>query len=145
VIVDEPVRGSVPPPWFWALPGIERVRAFSSSHLPVPPLLHLVGIRPAHVGPGSGIRMMPATGWLQDPMERLEVAMLAEAAATGVAMTMLPPGIDVEPVSPWKSLGYCAVNRYFRTCSSNAASQDRLAQPVQILVRAVGRWVTTTE
>ena len=25
MIFDEPVRGRVPPPWFWALPGIKRV------------------------------------------------------------------------------------------------------------------------
>lgn len=42
---------------------------------------------------------MPATGWSQGPMEKLEIAMLAEAATTGVAMTTLPPGMDVEPVA----------------------------------------------
>ena len=28
MIVDETVRGHVPPLWFWALPGIDRIRAF---------------------------------------------------------------------------------------------------------------------
>jgi len=99
VIIDEPVRGSVPPAWFWALPGIERIRALSLSQLPAPPLSHLIGIRPAHVGLGSGTWSMPASEWSQDPTERLELGMLAEAATTGVAMTTLPPGMDVEPVA----------------------------------------------
>jgi len=37
VIVGEAVRGHVPPLWFWALPGIDRIRAFDQSQLPSPP------------------------------------------------------------------------------------------------------------
>jgi hypothetical protein len=38
VIVDEAVRGHVPPAWFWALPGIDRIRAFDQSlSYPLPP------------------------------------------------------------------------------------------------------------
>jgi hypothetical protein len=54
VIVDEAVRGHVPPPWFWALPGIDRIRAFEQSQLSSPPIVRLLGIRAGHVGPGSG-------------------------------------------------------------------------------------------
>jgi class 3 adenylate cyclase len=42
---------------------------------------------------------MPATGWSLIPSGELEVSMLAEAAVTGVAMTTLAPGLDIEPVS----------------------------------------------
>jgi hypothetical protein len=49
MIVEEPVRGSVPPPWFAALPGIDRIRAFAKGLLPLPPLFRFLGIRPAHV------------------------------------------------------------------------------------------------
>lgn len=65
MIIDEPVRGSVPPPWFWALPGIERMQAFTAGLLPVPPLSRMQGIRPAHVGPGSGTWTMPASASMQ--------------------------------------------------------------------------------
>lgn len=44
-----------------------------------------MGIRAAHVGPGSGIWVMPATGWSSIATGELEVSMLAETAATGVA------------------------------------------------------------
>ena len=99
MIVDEAVRGHVPPTWFWALPGIDRIRAFDQSQLPSPPIARLLGIRAGHVGPGSGTWVMPATGWSSIATGELEVSMLAETAVTGVAMTTLTPGLDVEPVS----------------------------------------------
>jgi acyl-coenzyme A thioesterase PaaI-like protein len=42
---------------------------------------------------------MPATGWSSIATGELEVSMLAETAVTGVAMTTLTPGLNVEPVS----------------------------------------------
>lgn len=41
---------------------------------------------------------MPASAWLQGPAA-FAVEALAEAAVTGIAMTTLPPGMDVEPVT----------------------------------------------
>jgi uncharacterized protein (TIGR00369 family) len=99
VIANEAVRGHVPPLWFWALPGIDRIRAFEQSQLPSPPVTRLLGIRAGHVGPGSGTWVMPATGWSSIATGELESAILAETAVTGVAMTTLAPGLDVEPVS----------------------------------------------
>ena len=97
--VDEAVRGHVPPLWFWALPGIDRIRAFDQSQLPSSPIPRLLGIRAGHVGPGSGTWVMPAAGWSSITTGELEISMLAETAVTGVAMTTLTPGLDVEPVS----------------------------------------------
>jgi uncharacterized protein (TIGR00369 family) len=99
VITDEAVRGRVPPPWFSALPGIDRVRAFDPPRLPAPPLTRLLGIRAGHVNPGSGTWVMPATGWSSVESGELEISILAETAVTGVAMTTLTPGQDVDPVS----------------------------------------------
>jgi uncharacterized protein (TIGR00369 family) len=99
VIFDEPIRGSVPPPWFTALPGIERIRAFNNGQLPLPPMCRLFGIRPAHVGPGSGTWTMPASGSLVSEAGTLEISTLIESALTGTSITTLPPGTDIEPVS----------------------------------------------
>jgi uncharacterized protein (TIGR00369 family) len=99
VIVHEAVRGRVPPTWFWALPGIDRIRAFDLAQLPSPPIARLLGIRAGHVGPGSGTWLMPATAWSLIASGELEVSMLAEAALSGVAMTTLSPGLDIQPVS----------------------------------------------
>lgn len=99
MILDEPVRGRVPAPWFSALPGIERIRAFGQGLLPLPPMFRLFGIRSAHVGPGSGTWTMPASGSLLTEAGGLDVAPLVESALTGVAMTTLGPGMDAEPVT----------------------------------------------
>ena len=100
MIIDEPVRGSVPPPWFPALPGIERIRALSNGLLPLPPLFRLLGIRPAHVGPGAGTWTMPASDWLQIAAGGVvDISAFVETALTGVATTALPPGVEVVPVT----------------------------------------------
>lgn len=106
MIFEEPVRGSVPPPWFSALPGIDRIRACSQGLLPLPPLLRLLGIRPAHVGPGSGTWTMPASASFLTEAGALEIAAFVESALSGVAITTLAPGMGAEPVT-------LAVN-YFR-------------------------------
>jgi hypothetical protein len=61
VIPDEPVRGRTPPPWYRALSGIERVRAFSRGLLPWPPLAPLVGLRTTRVAAGTVTVAMPAS------------------------------------------------------------------------------------
>jgi len=97
VIDGEPARGNIPPPWFSALPGIDRVRAFSQGLLLAPPLAHLLGIRAAHVGPGSGTWTMPASPGLQSWTGFLEISAFVETALTGVTLTAAPPGVAVVP------------------------------------------------
>ncbi len=97
MIDGEPVRGSIPPPWFSALSGIDRVRAFSQGLLLAPPLARLQGIRAAHVGPGSGTWTMPASAWLQSWTGFLEISAFIETALTGVTLTAAPPGVAVVP------------------------------------------------
>lgn len=99
MINNEPVRGSVPPPWFWALPGIERLRLFTDGLLPHPPLWRFLGIRPAHVGPGSGTWTMPASACFQGILGNIEVSTLAETALTGVVMTTLPSCVRPVPLT----------------------------------------------
>jgi uncharacterized protein (TIGR00369 family) len=99
MVFDEPVRGRIPPPWFWALPGIERIRAIYQGLLPLPPVAHLLGVRAAHVGPGSGTWTMPAGGMFETEAGTLDTAPLQETALSEVAMTTLPQGMDANPVT----------------------------------------------
>ena len=99
MITDEPVRGSIPPPWFWALSGLERMEAFSNGLIPAPPLARLTGMRPAHVGPGSGTWTMPASGWVSGFNGILELSVFAGSALHGIAMTAAPPGATVQPLT----------------------------------------------
>ena len=61
MIPDEAVRGHTPPPWFRALPGLERIRLWSEGALPWPPLSRLIGARTTHVVPGAVTVVIPAS------------------------------------------------------------------------------------
>jgi class 3 adenylate cyclase len=99
MIFDEPVRGRIPQPWFCALPGIDRVRAIYQGLLPLPPVSHLLGVRAAHIGPGSGTWTMPAAGIFEAETGTLDTAPLQETALLDVATTTLPPGVDAAPLT----------------------------------------------
>ena len=99
MIFDEPVRGRIPAPWFWALSGIDRMRAIYQGLLPRPPISHLLGVRAAHVGPGSGTWTMPASGLFETETGTLDTAPLQETALLEVATTTLPPAMDVSPLT----------------------------------------------
>jgi uncharacterized protein (TIGR00369 family) len=99
MIFDEPVRGRIPQPWFWASPGIDRVRAIYQGLLPLPPVSHLLGVRAAHIGPGSGTWTMPAAGMFETEAGTLDTAPLQETALLDVATTTLSPGWDAMPLT----------------------------------------------
>ncbi len=91
-IPDEPVRGRTPPPWFQALPGLERMRAFSQGLLPWPPMARLLGYRTTHVVPGAVTMTMPAAEASVAGTGQLEVIPLRAAALEGACTTALQEG-----------------------------------------------------
>ncbi len=97
MIADEAARGSIPPPWFCALPGIERMQVFSQGLMLLPPLARLQGMRAAHVGPGSGTWTTPASAWTRGLVGMLDICAFVETALTGVSITAAPPGHEVVP------------------------------------------------
>lgn len=97
MIDDEPVRGRVPAPWFSALSGIDRMQALSQGLVPLPPLARLQGMRPAHVGPGSGTWTIPVSPWTRGLVDMLDICAFVETALTGVAITATPAGHDAVP------------------------------------------------
>ena len=99
MITDEPVRGSIPPPWFSSLSGIERVRTFNQGALLMPPLCRLLGIRSAHVGVGSGTWVMPASAATLFPAGQLEIVPFMEASLHGCALTAMAPGVSIRPLT----------------------------------------------
>lgn len=98
VVPDEPVRGRTPPPWFRALSGIERMRAFSRGLLPAPPLWRLFGIRTTHVAAGTVTTAMPASDACIAGNGQLEIAPVMMAALEGASITALPGGADAAPM-----------------------------------------------
>ena len=112
MIPDEPARGSVPPPWFWALSGLDRMRAFSDNLLPWPPFSRLTGMQMSHVDAGATTWKMPASEALVGFNGLLELGMLVETALTGAALTSLAPGTAVVPLT--FSVNYFRVPRAAR-------------------------------
>jgi len=98
VIPDEPVRGRTPPPWFRALGGIERIRAFSRSLVPTPPIARLLGYRTTHVAAGTATVVMPASDACIAPNGQLEIMPAAIAALECASVTALPGGVEVIPM-----------------------------------------------
>jgi uncharacterized protein (TIGR00369 family) len=98
MIPDEPVRGHIPPPWYGALPGIERVRAFSRGQLPLPPLARLLGLRTTHVVPGGVTVAMPATEASLTGNGQLEIVPLMMAALDGASKTAVGGGVETVPL-----------------------------------------------
>jgi len=95
VVVDEPVRGRLPDPGFWSLPGIEQARARLRGQVPRSPLSHLTGLRLTQVGAGSATVTMPASPWLQSADGSIEVRMLLEEALALAVTTGAPAGHEV--------------------------------------------------
>ena len=98
MIPDEPVRGRTPPPWFRALTGIERYRAFSRGLLPAPPLARLLGSRTTHVAAGTVTVVMPASDACIAGNGQLEMTPVMVAALEGASCTALPAGVDAIPM-----------------------------------------------
>lgn len=98
MIPDEPVRGRTPPPWFRALPGIERVRAFGRGMLSAPPLARLLGIRFTHVAAGTVTAVMPGSDACIAGNGQLEIVPLMIAALEGASSTALPAGVEALPM-----------------------------------------------
>lgn len=99
MIIGEPVRGRIPPPWFWALPGLDRINALSAGFIARPPLFRLFGLKPGHISPGSCTWTMPASEWLIAANGLMEASILVETALMSAATTTLPPGQAVQAVS----------------------------------------------
>ena len=98
MIPDEPVRGRTPPPWFRALSGIERMRAFSRNLVPSPPIARLLGCRTTHVAAGTATVVMPASDACISPNGQLEIVASAIAALECASFTPLPEAMDVVPL-----------------------------------------------
>ena len=98
-IPDEPVRGSLPPSWWWSLPGLERVRALSFGHVPNTPIARLLGVRLTHVDVGSVTCTMPAAAALAMPVGVIQLCPLASVALRAAAMTAVKAGQDLVAVS----------------------------------------------
>ena len=98
-ILDEPVRGQIAPPWFHALSGVERMRAWSTGLVPLPPSMRLTGSRCTHIGPGSAVCVMPASEMLLAANGQIEIWPLLADALGSALQTAVGPGQVARPLA----------------------------------------------
>lgn len=98
IVTDEPVRGRPPPRWYFALSGIERMRAVAHNLIPVQPLARLLGLRTTHVIPGAVTVAMPATGASAAFNDQIDSTPLMMAALDGASQTALAAGMTISPM-----------------------------------------------
>lgn len=98
-ILNEPVRGLVPPDWFMGLSGIDRIRAWSSETLPGPPVTRLMGSRCTHVVPGSAVCVMAPTDMLAGPNGNVQYIPIAVDALNCAMMTSAGPDQTIKMLS----------------------------------------------
>jgi uncharacterized protein (TIGR00369 family) len=97
-VLDEPLRGQIPPPWFMALSGLERMRAWSTGLLPAPPTTRLLGMRATHVGPGFAACVMPAGEMMVAPNGQIQLWPLASDALCIALATAVGPAQYAKPL-----------------------------------------------
>jgi len=97
-VTDEPVRGLIPPPWIYSLPGMERMRLLARHYLAFPPIARLYGMGVGHVSTGSATGTMKASGITQH-IPALNVSPVVLEALQCAALTAVEPGMDVTPIT----------------------------------------------
>lgn len=85
---------------FDKLTGLEVMQGIICGELPLPPISHLMGIRPTEAEEGSAAFTIPATGWLTSPRGFVEggvTACLADFALCSAIQTTVPVVTAIAP------------------------------------------------
>jgi uncharacterized protein (TIGR00369 family) len=80
--------------------GLEVMAGLVSGELPLPPITHLMGIRPTAAEDGSATFTIPATRWLTSPLGFVEggvTACVADFALCSAIQTTVPVGTAYAP------------------------------------------------
>ena len=98
-MLNEPVRGVLPEPGTFSLPGLERTRLYQQRRIPATPHARLLGYRMTHVSPGSTVLSQPITPWSEIYDGFVDVTAIAALSAYVTATTAAPAGVDLRLVT----------------------------------------------
>jgi class 3 adenylate cyclase len=98
-VLNEPVRGVVPEPGLFSLPGLERMRLYQQGRMPATPHARLLGYRMTQVSSGSSVLSQPITQWSEMQDGFVDVTALAAVSGFITGSTAAPAGIDVRLVT----------------------------------------------
>jgi acyl-coenzyme A thioesterase PaaI-like protein len=92
---NEPVRGGLPDPSFYGLPGMEQAQALLRGLVPTPPYGRLVGHRMTQVAPGSATATATASPWLQHTDGTLDLKTTIDGALHCAVLSGAAPATEV--------------------------------------------------
>ena len=98
-VPSEPVRGRVPDPSLFSMPGIEQPRAFMRRLVTPTPLFHLLGCRVTQVSAGGCVMTQPISGWFEINDGSVDLTATAEYCLFVTALTGAPAATYVQTVS----------------------------------------------
>jgi class 3 adenylate cyclase len=98
-VLNETVRGVVPEPGIFSLPGLERMRLYQQTRLPATPHNRLLGYRLTQVSSGSAVLSQPITPWSEIYDDFVDVTAVAGLSAYVTASTAAPAGTDLRLVT----------------------------------------------
>jgi class 3 adenylate cyclase len=98
-MLNETVRGIVPEPGIFSLPGLDRMRLYQKARLPATPHNRLLGYRLTQVNSGSSVLSQPITPWSEIYDGFVDVTAIAALSAFITASTAAPPGTDLRLVT----------------------------------------------
>jgi class 3 adenylate cyclase len=98
-VLNEPVRGVLPEPGFFSMPGLERMRLYQQARLPATPHARLLGYRLTQISSGSSVLSHPITPWSEIYDGFADVTAVCAQSAYATAATAAPAGTDVQLVT----------------------------------------------
>lgn len=98
-MLNETVRGIVPEPGIFSLPGLERMRLYQQGRLPATPHARLLGYRLTQVSSGSSVLSQPITPWSEIYDGFADVTAISAMSAYVTASTAAPAGTDLRLVT----------------------------------------------
>lgn len=99
----------LPDSGFFALSGLEQLRAYLDRRLPSTPHAHLLGYRLTQASPGTVVFSMPVSPWFEIYDGFIDLAALAELSVKMAALTVAPPASELRTVT--------LSVRYLRPCT----------------------------
>jgi class 3 adenylate cyclase len=140
-VFDEPVRGAIPDPPFFALPGIEQMRAFQRGLALSSPVTHLVGARLTQVGSGTAVISLPLSPWLELGDGTVDFKIAAWLAGYSAVLTTAPGGHEIIPASAaFHHLRPCTLSSESINARGRVLNTSRTFTVAEVLVEdALGR------
>jgi uncharacterized protein (TIGR00369 family) len=98
-VLTEPVRGTVPEPGLFSLPGVEQLRAYHHERLPGTPHARMLGYRLTQLSYGSAVLSQPISPWFEIYDGYVDLTPTIQLSIYIAALSLAPAATHVRPVT----------------------------------------------